>query len=451
MRSMRVESSAMPIAAPTMTSQPTATNDSLDSARAHPASSKTDITVIGAGIVGLCTALALQRAGLRVSLLDASGAGAGASYGNAGLISTGSCIPISLPGMVWQVPRWLLDPSGPLALRPAYALQSFPWVWKWLRASAPSTVTRASAALNALHSCALSHYEDLLGADTYRRLIVQNGQLHIWSHNAKPGKADALVAQLRAQHGVRIAQVSGTELHNRMPELADHVSAGICFTDHANTVSPLALTQALLAQFEANGGQLQIRSIQKIEPARNGYRLWTSAGELHSDRVVVAAGAHSAELLRPLGVRIPLEFERGYHVELPQAGVTVPQPFIYKDKAVAVTPMANGLRFAGTVEIAGLRHPPDPRRVESILHTARELFPGIRTEGARSWFGLRPSTPDSVPVIDRAARYPGLYMACGHGHTGMTGAPMTGALIAQLVAGQTSGLNAADYALDRFA
>lgn len=418
---------------------------------AHTGVHRPDIAVIGAGIVGLCSALSLQRAGLKVVLYDTSGAGAGASFGNAGLISTGSCIPISLPGMVWQVPRWLLDPTGPLALRPGYALQSFRWVVQWLRASAPAAVIRASAALNALHAPALRRYEALLGSDAFYALIVQNGQLHIWSEDTKPSPADKLVAQLREQHGVHTTHIDHTELHQRMPELAGHVRAGICFTEHANTVSPAALTQTLLAQFLKRGGQLQIQSVQKIEHLDHEYRIWTGGGEVRSERIVVAAGAHTAELLRPLGLKIPLEFERGYHVQLPNPGVTVPQPFIYKDKAVAVTPMTNGLRFAGTVEIAGLRQPPDSRRVDAILAVARELFPGINAEGARSWFGLRPSTPDSVPVIDASVRYPGLYIACGHGHTGMTGAPMTGELVTQLVTGQASGLNAQDYALARFA
>ena len=409
-----------------------------------------DVTVIGAGIVGLCTALSLQRTGLRVSLLDATGAGSGASFGNAGLISTGSCIPISLPGMVWQVPRWLLDPEGPLALRPAYALKALPWVVKWLRASSTANVTRASAALHALHSPALGRYRELLGDERFDALIKQQGQLHIWSQASKPSHADRLVAELRRQHQVPITSLDQQQLRARMPDLASHVRAGICFTEHANTISPQALTQALLARFVDEGGALQIRSIQKIERMPNGYRLWTNVGDVQTPKVVVAAGAYTAELVKPLGVNIPLEFERGYHVELPNPGVTVAQPFIYKDKAVAVTPMQNGLRFAGTVEIAGLRHAPQSRRVESILNTARDLFPGINTEGASSWFGLRPSTPDSVPIIDEMAQLPGLYLACGHGHTGMTGAPMTGELIAQLVTGKGCDLPADSYSLQRF-
>ncbi|MBF6989068.1 FAD-binding oxidoreductase [Cupriavidus sp. IK-TO18] len=188
----------------------------------------------------------------------------------------------------------------------------------------------------------------------------------------------------------------------------------------------------------------------KLQADGTGFRLWSNLGDDRAERVVVAAGAFSGELLRPLGIRLPLEAERGYHVQLPDPGVTVPCPFIYKDKAVAVTPMDGGLRFAGTVEIAGLRHPPDERRADAILATAQSLFPGIATSGASTWFGLRPSSPDSVPIIDEAPNHPGLYIASGHGHTGLTGAPMTGRLITHLITGGPAPLDPAPYGLARF-
>ena len=415
-----------------------------------PDSTVPDVTVIGAGIVGLCTSLSLQRAGLRVRLCDGTGAGTGASFGNAGLISVGSVVPIALPGMVSQVPAWLLDAHGPLAVRPGYALQAAPWLIQWLRAASPARVRRASDALNALHAPAVQRYEDLLGSAACHALIRRQGQLHVWSQ-AGNSQADALVAELRRKHQVPMRPMDDAELHGHMPQLADHVRAGVCFTAHAHAHDPFSLTQALLAAFEQAGGDYRVRAVQRIEAvASGGYRLWTGVGDERCERVVVAAGAHSAELLKPLGIQLPLEFERGYHAQLPHPGVVVPMPFIYKDKAVAVTPMQHGLRFAGTVEIAGLRHPPNPQRIDAILQAAQTLFPGINTQGARTWFGLRPSTPDSVPIVDESKRHRGLYMACGHGHTGMTGAPMTGALVTELISGQISGLRAEDYALARF-
>lgn len=407
------------------------------------------IAVVGAGIVGLCAALWLQRAGCKVTIYDTLGPGGGASYGNAGLISVDSCIPIALPGMARELPRWLLDPSGPLAIHAPHLLRASPWLLAWLRASSRKRVTQASRALRALHAPALLAYRELLG-DACDALIRAGGQLHLWSASTGQSPADRLVNELRRQQDVMCESLSEAQIRAMMPGLADHVRGGIRFPRHAHAVDPLRLTGALAARFEREGGRILQRRIVKLQRDGAGFRLWTNLGDVYAGRVVVAAGAFSGELLRPLGIRLPLEAERGYHVQLPDSGVTVPYPFIYKDKAVAVTPMDGGLRFAGTVEIAGLRHPPDERRTEAILATARRLFPGINTRGASMWLGLRPSTPDSVPIIDEAPGHPGLYIACGHGHTGLTGAPMTGRLVAQLITGGPAPIDLASYRLARF-
>ncbi|UDM49165.1 FAD-binding oxidoreductase [Cupriavidus sp. MP-37] len=408
------------------------------------------IVVVGAGIVGLCTALWLQRAGCKVTIYDTLAPGGGASYGNAGLISVDSCVPIALPGMAWQLPRWLLDPSGPLAIHPPHLVRAAPWLLAWWRASNRGRVIQASRALAALHAPALQAYRELLGPDECDQLIRAGGQLHLWSASNGRSRTDRFVDELRRQQGVMYESLSAAQIRTMMPGLASHVRGGIRFPRHAHTVDPLQLTGALAARFEREGGRILQRRILKLQPDGTGFRLWSNLGDDRAERVVVAAGAFSGELLRPLGIRLPLEAERGYHVQLPDPGVTVPYPFIYKDKAVAVTPMDGGLRFAGTVEIAGLRHPPDERRAETILATARSLFPGIATSGARRWFGLRPSTPDSVPIIDESPAHPGLYIATGHGHTGLTGAPVTGRLITHLMTGGTAPIDPRPYRLARF-
>lgn len=408
------------------------------------------VAVVGAGIVGLCTALWLRRSGCKVTIYDVLPPGGGASYGNAGLISVDSCIPIALPGMAWQLPRWLLDPCGPLSVHPPHLLRAWPWLWAWLRASRRESVVRASRALRALHTPALQGYRELLGDQVFDGLIRTSGQLHVWSSGAGRSGADKLVAELRLRQDVATEDLRKEQIQALMPDLADHVGGGIRFPRHAHAVDPLRLTAALASRFEREGGHILQRRIVRLQPDAEGFRLWTNLGDLRTERVVVAAGAFSGELLRPLGIRLPLEAERGYHVQLPNPGITVPVPFIYKDKAIAVTPMEGGLRFAGTVEIAGLRHPPDERRTEAILATARNLFPGIETRGASTWLGLRPSTPDSVPIIDEAVAHPGLYIACGHGHTGLTGAPMTGRIVTQLVTGKPAPVEPAPYRLERF-
>lgn len=412
----------------------------------------TDVAVIGAGVVGVCAALELQRAGCGVTLYDALPPGGGASYGNAGLISVDSCIPIALPGMLWQVPRWLLDPAGPLAIRPAYLARALPWLLRWLRAARPQQVRAAAAALHALHRPALGLYAELLGPELFSGLIRQHGQLHVWSGTAAASPADRLVDEIRARQQISVESLDAERVRALLPDLAGPVARAIAFRQHAHCVQPQQLVEALVGRLLEQGGALRHAGIQRIEPlATRGFRLWTNTGCVRARTVVVAGGAFSNRLLRPLGVRLPLETERGYHVEIPNPGVRVAVPFIHKELAVAVTPMATGLRFAGTVEFAGLDHPPDPRRTSALLQTAVRLFPGLHTDGARNWLGHRPSTPDSVPVVGQVEGCEGLYVACGHGHTGLTGAPMTGRLVAALATGRSPPIDPHPYAMARFA
>jgi D-amino-acid dehydrogenase len=410
------------------------------------------VSVIGAGIVGACVALVLQRAGCQVSLIDALPPGSETSYGNAGLISVDSCLPISLPGMAWQTPRWLLQRDGPLAIRPAYLPRLLPWLLRWLRAGQPDRALPASVALHDLHRPALVQYRTLLGADAFDDLIKLKGQLHLWRKtSASLSAADRLVAEIRRRQNIVVAPLDARAIATRVPSLTGDMKHGIGFENHAHCINPQRMVQTLVDNFLRAGGTLRHQRIRRVQPLPGGgFRLWGNTGSVAAQRVVLATGAHTARLLAPLGIRLPLETERGYHVELPHANVRLKLPFIDKDRAVAVTPMEHGLRIAGTVEFAGLDHPPDPRRTEALLRTARELFPGIDTEGAKSWIGFRPSTPDSLPIIDRVAGHGGLFVACGHGHTGLTGAPMTAQLVAHWVTGCAAAIDPRPYAMSRF-
>lgn len=412
------------------------------------------MTVVGAGVVGACVAWNLQGAGCQVTLVDPLPPGSETSFGNAGLISVDSCIPISLPGMAWQAPRWLLDPTGPLSIRPGYLLDALPWMLKWLRAGRRSRVLSAAVALHALHRPALAEYQALLGS-AFPELIERSGQLHVWGRCGAATAADRIVAEIRQRQQITVEQLDAARIHAMLPGLSDTVRRGIAFTGHAHCIHPQRLVQTVVAGFVGLGGMVRQARVQRIQEVASvgtpRFHVWTSTGSQLANHVVLATGAFTNRLLAPLGMRLPLEAERGYHVELPEPGVSVPLPFIDKDRAVAVTPMAEGLRIAGTVEFAGLDHPPDPRRAEALLRLAQELYPGISIAGARTWQGSRPSTPDSLPIIDELPGHPGLFVACGHGHTGMTGAPMTGRLVADLVMQRRPALDPRPYRLARFA
>lgn len=407
------------------------------------------VAVIGAGIVGLSSATFLRREGHAVTIIDPLSAGGGASYGNAGMISVDSTIPMAMPGMLKNVPKWLSDPTGPLFVDPKYFPKAFPWLLKWAKAGRMANVRVASRGLKQLHESALDQYREMLGPAAFDDLIRVTGQIHIWD-SEQPSVSERVAATLRGEQGIEVQALSREMLRERVPELSPSIKRALLFPRNGNAVNPLRLMRTLAELLRQDGANLIEERVMRIFPQDGQFRVMTNLNEYGFDRVVVAAGAWSKKLLAPLGVMLPMETERGYHVQVEDPGIRIDVPILHKGRGFSTSPMEMGLRFAGTVEIAGLDAPPNEQRGQALLSHARALYPNLKTDNYKLWLGFRPSFPDSLPVIDEAARLPGLYMACGHGHTGLTGGPMTGRLIAQLVSGAAPSLDMAPYRLSRF-
>ena len=411
---------------------------------------KTQVTVIGAGIVGITAALYLQRAGCRVTVLDRSGPGEGCSFGNAGLISPGACVPFSMPEMLWKVPQYLMDPLGPLAIRWAYLPRALPWLLRFLAAGRPDRVRAISRAMAALHSRAFEAYAPLLKEAGAEGLVRHSGQLYAskQEHGIEGGR---LVQALREAAGVKAEVLGANELHQLEPALSPLYRSALFFPENGYSLNSFRLVQVLAEQVVRNGGDILRRTVSgfRVTDGRPS-AVVTGAGDLPVDRLVIAAGAWSHRLLAQLGTNVPLEAERGYHVMLPDPGVRPRLPVSNRDHAFAATPMENGLRFAGTVEIAGLDAPPDFRRARVLLQHGKEMFPGLRTEGMTEWMGARPSLPDGLPVIDVSPNFSSVYFAFGHSHYGLMGAAITGKLIAELVTGRPPSIDLTAYSVGRF-
>jgi D-amino-acid dehydrogenase len=235
------------------------------------------------------------------------------------------------------------------------------------------------------------------------------------------------------------------------PGISTAVRRGVLVPGNGYTVSPQRIVQTLHRLFLEAGGRVVPENVMKIMPREGGgYDLMTNVGFHAAQQIVVAAGAWSVRLLKPLGVSVPLETERGYHVMLPTPNVSLTTTLSNKSRSFGVTPMEQGLRVAGTVEIAGLDAPPDERRAKALLANVRTMFPDVNTDGHRFWMGFRPSTPDSLPILGEVAGRPGLFLAVGHGHFGMTGGPPSGRLLSQLINHQPTAFNAAAYGPQRF-
>ncbi|MCC7271236.1 MAG: FAD-dependent oxidoreductase [Alphaproteobacteria bacterium] len=407
------------------------------------------VVVVGAGIVGMAAASFLLRDGNAVTVIDEREPGDGCSYGNAGAISPDMVVPMSTPGMLAKIPGWLMDPLGPLAIRPGYLPTALPWLMRWVAAGRMPRVEASSAALRRLHKPVFDVYRELLGAQFHDH-VRTGGQLYVWRSD-EVGRNERIADALRAAAGVRAEKVGIDELRQMEPALAPAYRRGLWLPDNGHTANPKRLVAALAELFQRAGGQIQRARVRQIEVVDGKARaVRTAEGMIPADLVVVAAGAWSGRLVRPLGVRVPLEAERGYHVMLPDPGIDIRNKLSNRSSSFSVTVMEGGVRLAGTVEIAGLDAPPMEERALVLLRQAQEMFPGIRTEGYRTWMGFRPGTPDSVPVVGPAPGVRDLYLDFGHGHTGLTGAPMSGRLLADLVAGRTPAIDPSSYSATRF-
>ncbi len=407
------------------------------------------IIVLGAGVAGLSLALYLQRSGNQVLVIDPLPPASGASYGNAGLISSDTAVPVALPGMLGNVPKWLMDSEGPLIVKPSYFPIALPWLLRWIEASRMSRVLRISDAMRALHKDSLACWKELLGAEHYSDLIRPVGQVRLWDGEGAESRIEIAIAE---RHGIRVERLDADALRQIYPDISPNVKHGLLVPGNGFTVNPQRLVHTLGSLLVDAGGEIIAERAMKIIPkaGATGYWVITNISNRSAPKIVVAAGAWTRELLDPLGIKVPLETERGYHAMLPAPNLTLSIPISVKNRGFGLTSMEDGLRAAGTVELGGLRAPPDERRAMVLVAHAKRLFPKLEAGEPSYWMGHRPSTPDSLPVLGEAPGRPGLFFSFGHGHFGMTGGPPSARLVSQLVNGTPATIDPAPYLCSRF-
>lgn len=408
------------------------------------------VTVVGAGVVGVACALHLLRDGHRITIVDRLPPGEACSYGNAGIFASYGCLPVSTPGLVWSVPGMLLSPTGALSIRWRYWLTLFPWLVKFLRAGSMDRMLESASALSFLVNGSLEQHRDLARGAGVEDLLRPAPLVYAYADDR------SLAAGLkswnwRCPYGVDPRIVCGAELRELEPALSEKLPCAVVIDDCGYTTNPSRLVKGLAEFARRQGATLLERDVLDIRShADGGVRLVTDGGDISSDKVVIAAGAWSGRLAARCGEPVPLEAERGYHVMLHDPGVA-PRTIVGSARGkFLATPMEEGLRLAGTSEFAGLDAAPDFRRAEALRRQARELFADVRIDDYSEWMGPRPSLPDSLPVIDRSRRHAGVYYAFGHQHVGLTAAPRTGRLVADMVAGRTPNIDVDAFRIDRF-
>ena len=407
-------------------------------------------TVLGAGIVGVCTALALQREGFAVTLLDRDEPGRGCSFGNAGIIHTGGCVPLATPGIIGRAPGMLLDPEGPLVIRWRYLPRLLGWLTRMAAASRPDRVEASSRALAPLALAAGGAYLPVLREAGAESLLRARGELYVYRTRAAFESAEWEM-NLRRRFGVPVEELEGKAVRDMEPALAPDCRYAHYQPASAYTVNPFRLVQSLATLFASKGGSIQRTEVRAARPdGSGGALLATAGGELAAGNLVVCAGAFSGRFAASFGSHVPLETWRGYHLMVPNGIVQLNGVVVDGEMHFAVTPMEEGIRVAGLIELASLDAPPNYARADLFIRPAQALIPGFPAEATSRWMGHRPGLPDSVPVIGRSARHRNVYFNFGHGMLGLTFGAVTGQLVADLAAGRQGAIDMAPYRADRF-
>jgi D-amino-acid dehydrogenase len=372
------------------------------------------------------------------------------SFGNAGILSPGSCAPQAMPGVLAKVPGYLSDPLGPLSIRPGHFFKALPWFLRLVAASRQSRVEQIADALRPLLKQTFEAYAPLVQHADVSDMIRQTGYVVAYATRAAL-QNDALAWKLRRDRGVLMEELDRAGIQQKVPQLGGHYEAGLYLPEQGFVTNPERLTKSLAAQFQKDGGKILQRKVLDIEVSPEGPRaLVTDAGNMALDTLVICAGSHSNELTAKLGDDVPLEAERGYHVTFSDPGATLPMPIFLPEQKVFVTPMEMGLRIAGQSEFAGNDAEPNYARADVLTKQMQQIFPGISNVDATKWMGRRPSMPDSLPVIGPASKMPNVYYAFGHGHVGLCGGAPTGRAIADLIAGRTLVADLKPFRVNRF-
>jgi D-amino-acid dehydrogenase len=412
-----------------------------------------DIAVIGAGIIGVACALQLARQGHRVVVIDPQAPGMGASYGNAGHLATEQVFPIADVSILKRLPAMLMDPMGPLRLDWKYLPRALPWFVRLLLNLRPASYRRTVAGIRALNEASLGAWQRLLHSIEQPQLLREDGSLLVFERAESRAAIEALQQRMQQQN-VAVDLWSGDAVRLAAPQLSDDIQGGLFFPGTGHFLDPFQVVGELVMAAKVQGVQFIKQRVVDGRVEDDGVSLMTDHSVVAARQVLIACGAHSAPLTAALtGKKVPLDTERGYHLMLPQERDRLPFAVTSLERKFIMTPMAGGLRLAGTVEFAGLDRPANMQRAWQLHRLSQGLFRhDLSAQGATPWMGFRPSLPDSLPIIDRVCDGKVL-LAFGHQHLGLTQAAVTAEMVVQLLKPEQLNLGLPTrgaYRLDRF-
>jgi D-amino-acid dehydrogenase len=406
--------------------------------------------IVGGGIIGITSAINLAEAGFAVTVIDREGICEGTSSGNAAALAFPSVLPLAQRGLLRKVPGWLMDPFGPLTVPPSYFLKVMPWLLRLARESAPSKRERSVAAQTALMKLSRTEMFGLADRTGISAMIRHDGSLELYTGDAafRAGRRDW---DLCGKHGVPFEHVSGARMAALQPGLSPSVTAATFAPSWCHVRDPKDFGKALWLYAERLGCRFVVAEVAMVRGTEGGTSVVQKDGTtLSSNVALICAGAWSHRLARQLGDVIPLETERGYNTTLPKSAFDAKRMLIFSADAFVLTPLENGIRIGGAVELGGLDNPPNFKRADAMLVKAKRYLPDLDITGGTQWMGFRPSLPDTLPAIGRSKASPNVLYAFGHGHLGLTQSAATGRLVRDLALDEEPALDLQPFSPQRF-
>ena len=407
-----------------------------------------NIAVVGAGIVGICSAYFLKKSGFNVTLIDREDPGTMTSFGHACSFADYANVPVNYPGLIWDIPKMLLRKDGPLAVDFFYILKNLPWAFSFLQNCKKEKVDEIASSLTNLLKHSQLSYDEIFKDINVKEYISHEENLYLF--DTKKSFEDYEYANvIRKNNNVKVRNLTKDEVKELEPNIANVYYAGQIFTGSRHTTNPLAISTKIFEKFLELGGTYIKQNVKNLIQKENFIELSLENKKINFDKIIISAGAWSNQIANMLGDKFPLDTERGYHILFETNEKLINRPVAWSESGFYLIQIHDGIRAAGTVEIAGLKKSPNKKRIEMIERQSRKVLPQLGKVKS-TWMGRRPTLPDSLPIIGKSQQNSNVIYAFGHQHIGWTLGAVTGKIIDSLSRDQIPNIDISAYSPTRF-
>ena len=407
---------------------------------------------MGSGIQGVCIGLQLVKKGIPVTIFDRNDPLSSdfkpASYGNAGHFSPYAVLQFNRPDILNDVPKMLLSSYGPLALKWNYIFKMIPWFFHYLKNCNKKSMMNTAKNMHQILNLSNDAYEEIFKEIDTSHLLEKKGIIYVWTNqNLKSRK---LEIKVRNDLGIDQKLLTKEEILKLEPNLNPVFDAGLIYETAMHARSPHGILKEIFKLFLNKGGKFIQENVKSINQNTSNETIIKSENQTYTfEKSVIASGAHSKRFTDQLGENIPLDTERGYHVHFKNKDKLISRPVIFLDRGFGMTPMNDGLRAVGTVELGGLKNPPSEKRIDYIIRCAKELLPML-DQHEDEWLGFRPTLPDFLPILGPSLKNKNIIYAFGHHHLGWTLGAITGKIVSGIVTEEKTNLDLTPYSSARF-